>query len=313
MIVALLLLALPCLYWTEGPESASAVAEAGIDRLCVPPDLVEAWGALGVTVTPLTAEQAAAREALLPPGALARAGRASPTRAPWIVANGWRFLRDRSASYLYDVPTGGAALAAAEAFAYGVDAVLKVDPADLPALAEMFAFLRQVPSADLPDIADFGVMDDGSPLMGEVMNLLVRRNLLFDRVAAPVARYPFTVRLDTPEYSRADAADPSAFALAVRRRLTDPRRTLRLYGSEVVIARLTGGATRVRVHLLNYGGRTIDGLRVRVRGAYPSGHVYVAGIGRVGLEEHVVLDEATEFSIPTMTLYAVVDLIAAPR
>ena len=104
------------------------------------------------------------------------------------------------------------------------------------------------------------------------------------------------------------AADPSSFALAVRRQLTDERRSLRVYGSEVVIARLTGDAGRRRLHLLNYGGRTIDGLRIRVRGQWRTGEVYVAGTGKAALAEHVVLDAATEFSLPQMRHYAIVNL-----
>lgn len=309
----LLLLALPCLYWTEAPpQGAAGAGPGGVDRLCVPPDLVDAWRGVGVTVVPLTAEELAAREALPAPGVVPRPGVASPTRSPWVVTNGWRFLRNPSGRYTYELPAGRAALGAAEALAYGADAVLKIDPADVAAVGELFAFARTIPSADLPDIADFGVVDDGSDLMGEVMNLLVRRNLLFARVDAPgTGRFPFTVRLGDPEYPRESAADPSAFALSVRRRLTDDRRSLRLYGSEVVIARLTGGPTRARLYLLNYGGRPIEGLRVRVRGAYPEAKAYVAGVERTTLDEHVVLDEATEFSVPQLNVYAVIDLTAA--
>ena len=61
----------------------------------------------------------------------------------------------------------------------------------------------------------------------------------------------------------ADAADPSGFALKIRRQLTDERRRLRIFGSEVVVARMTGDASRVRIQLLNYGNRDIAGLRVR--------------------------------------------------
>ena len=49
----------------------------------------------------------------------------------------------------------------------------------------MLAFLRDVraPGADAA-LADVGVVDDGSEEMGEVMNLLSRRNLLFELVRA---------------------------------------------------------------------------------------------------------------------------------
>jgi hypothetical protein len=141
-----------------------------------------------------------------------------------------------------------------------------------------------------------------------VMNLLSRRNLLFRPVAAPSPRLRLNVRLGTKEFPRAAAANPSDFALAVRRRLTDGRRALRIYGSETVIARLTSDGPRVRLHLLNYSGREIEGLRIRLRGSYAKGAATVAGIGRVALEDHAAAGGATEFTITRIGPYAVVDL-----
>jgi hypothetical protein len=250
------------------------------------------------------------REALPTPGVTARAGVASPTRSPWIVANGWRFTRRPAAKYRYDLPAGKAALAAAEAFAYGVDALLKIDPADSASLAATLKFQEGLPAADLPAIADLGVVDDDSAITGEVMNLLARRNLLYQVVKSPSARFRINIAVGSREYPAAEAADPSAFALKIRRQLTDEKRALRVYGSEVVIARLTGDAGRIRLHLVNYGGREIEGMRLRVRGAYGSGDAWVAGTGRVALQDHVVADGATEFTLPRFGVYAVIDLTA---
>ena len=111
-----------------------------------------------------------------------------------------------------------------------------------------------------------------------------------------------------PAYPQAEAADPSAFAQKIRAQLTDEQRSLRIYGSEVVIARLTSDGKRARVHLINYGGRDIEGLRVRVRGGYSSGDAYVAGTGKAALQDQVVADGAIEFSLPKIGTYAVVDL-----
>src|SRR5204862_154084 len=113
-------------------------------------------------------------------------------------------------------------------------------------------------------------------------------------VKAPSARFRLNIAMGSREYPVAEAADPSAFALKIRRQLTDEQRSLRVYGSEVVIARLTGDAARIRLHLINYGGREIEGLRIRVRGAYATGDGYVPGQGRVALLDHVVADGATE-------------------
>jgi len=285
----LLLASLTCLLWTQTLEnrtrirfSTSALADADLTS----------------------------REALPAPGVTARAGVASPTRSPWIVANGWRMTRQPAAKYRYDLPAGKAALAAAEAFAYGADALLKIDPADEAGLEAMLKSLEALPAADLPAIADIGVVDDGSPITGEVMNLLARRNLLYQVVKSPSTRLRLNIVMGSREFPLADAAEPSAFALKIRRQLTDEQRTLRVYGSEVVIGRLTGDAGRIRLHLINYGGREIEGLRLRLRGAYGTGDAYVEGTGRVPLQDHVVADGATEFSLPRMKTYAVIDLKA---
>jgi hypothetical protein len=162
-------------------------------------------------------------------------------------------------------------------------------------------------------VADFAVVDDGSPVAGEVMNLLARRNLLFQPVQSPSDRFPINIVVGSPEYPAQEAADPSAFAQKVRSRLTDERRSLRIYGSEVVIARLTGSAGRLRLHLLNYGGREIEGLRIRVKGAYPSGEAYVAGSGQVPLTDQVLAEGATEVSLPRLGTYAVIDFRTESR
>ena len=286
MTQLLLLVSLVCLFWTQGLQSRTKVR---------------------VSTTALSDSELASREVLPSPGITARAGLASPTRSPWIVANGWRFTRHPETKYRYDVAAGAAALAAAEAFAYGADALLKIDPADAAGAAAMLTFLEGLPAVDLPSIADLAVVDDGSAVTGEVMNLLARRNLLFEVLKTPSPRFRVNIVIGSREYPAADAADPSAFALKIRRLLTDEQRSLRFYGSEVVIGRLTGDGQRIRLHVINYGGREIEGLRVRVRGAYATGDAYVAGSGRVPLADHVVTDGATEFSLPRIGPYAVID------
>jgi hypothetical protein len=306
---ALVLLAsAPCVYWTQGIESRPALESAAIARLCVPPDRVETWRRAGFTVSAVTDAELASREALPTPGVTARAGLASPTRSPWIVANGWRFTRAPTAKYVYTVPAGKGALAAAEAYAYGADAILKIDPADLGAVGTMLSFLDGLPAADLPPVADIAVVDDGSPITGEVMNLLARRNLLFQIVPAPTTRFRVNIVMGSAAYPREEAGDPSAFAAKIRGQLTDEQRSLRVYGSEVVICRLTGDGQRARLQLLNYGGRDIEGLRIRVRGTYRTGEASVAGTGRLPLQDQVVADGATEFSLPRLATYAVIDL-----
>jgi hypothetical protein len=306
--VIALVAAAPCIYWTQGIESRSTLEAAGITRVCVAPDQAETWRKAGFTVTAVSESEFAAREALPTPGVTARPGVASPTRAPWIVASGWHAARAPASKYTYTTAAGKAALAIAEAFVYGIDAVLKIDPADVASAGAMTAFTASLPPLDLPAVADFGVVDDGSAVTGEVMNLLARRNLLFAIEKTPSPRFPINVVIGSAGYSREDAADPSAFAQKIRSQLTDDRRSLRLYGSEVVIARLTSDGTRARLHLINYGGRDIEGLRVRVRGPYHSGDAYLAGAGKAALQDQTATDGAIEFSLPKIGTYAVVDL-----
>ena len=306
--VLVLLASAPCVYWTQGIDSRPALEAAAIKRLCVPPDQAEPWRRAGFTVSPISDAELAAREALPTPGVTARAGLASPTRSPWVVANGWRFTKAPGTKYAYTVPAGKGALAAAEAYAYGADAILKVDPADLGAVGTMLRFLDGLPAGDLPPVADLAVVDDGSAITAEVMNLLARRNLLFQVVPAPSTRFRINIVMGSAAYPREEAGDPSAFAAKIRSQLTDEQRSLRVYGSEVVICRVTGDAQRMRLHLLNYGGRDIEGLRIRVRGAFRNGEAQVAGSGRLPLQDQVVADGATEFSLPRLATYAVIDL-----
>ncbi len=307
-VVLALVAAAPCIYWTQGVDTRPTLESAGIKRLCVPPDQVDTWRKAGFTVTAVSDADFAAREALPVPGTTPRPGVASPTRAPWIVASGWRFMRTPAGKYSYAVPAGKAVLALAETAAYGADAVVKIDPADVAPAGAMLAFLESLPPLDLPPVSDFGVVDDGSPVTAEVMNLLARRNLLFEVEKAPSTRYRINVAIGSAAYPAQDAADPSGFAQKIRAQLTDERRSLRIYGSEVVIARLTGDGKRARLHLINYGGREIEGLRVRVRGTYSGGDAYVPGSAKVALQDQVVADGAIEFSLPKIGAYAVVDL-----
>jgi len=311
-MLLLWLAALPCLFWAQGMDGAPGLRAAGVERLCVPPEEVEAWRGAGFEASPLAPAELQEREAVPAPGIRMLARRASPTRSPWIDASGHRFRRNPVGRFRYQLPAGKAALAAAEAYAYGADAVLEIDAADVEALGRMQAFLSALPAAELRDVADLGVVDDRSATMTEVLNLLARRNLLFRIVREPSAEFGVNVKLGTPEYPARAALDLNALILTIRRRLSDDARSLRLFGSEVVIARLTGDGSRLRLHLLNYGVREIEGLRVRLRGAHPSGRALVAGHGPLELEDRLTEGGFTEFTVPRLGPYGVVDL-PAPR
>ena len=311
MSVLLFLATLPSLYWAQPVATAPTLKQAGIERLHVPVAAAAAWQTAGFTVVPLSETDRSERTRLQAPGLRSRAEVASASVRPWVDANGWRFLRKPGGRYWGDVPAGKAALAAAEAFAYGADAVLAIDPADLGTFGQMLAFLSSVPDSSLPPATDIAVVDDGSPPIGEILNLMARRNLLFKVSSREAPDVAMNVRVGSKEFSKKEAQNPETFALSVRRRLTDEKRSLRLYGSEVVLARLVRGAGHARLHLLNYGGRTIDGLRVRLLGSWVPGEAVAFGQGRVAVEDPASGDGATEFSLGTIGPYAVVDLRAA--
>ena len=311
MSLLLFLATLPALYWAQPVETAPALKQAGIERLCVPAEAAAAWTTAGLTVVPLGEKDRSERTKLSAPGLRSRADVASASVRPWVDANGWRFLRQPEGRFRCDVPARPSALAAAEAFAYGADVVLGVEPAGLEDFGRMLAFLRSVPAVDLPAAADIAIQDDGSDLLEEVLNLMARGNLLFKVVRGPAADVPLNVRIGSKEYPPEAAEDPGAFALSLRRRLTDERRSLRLYGSEAVLGRLVRDDSRARLHLLNYGGRPIEGLRVRLLGSWAPPEALVFGEGRSAVEDYAKGDGATEFSLPALGPYAVIDLVAA--
>jgi hypothetical protein len=235
-----------------------------------------------------------------------RINEASASRSPWIDANGWQMVRKPAARFYYDVPGKAAALAAAEAFAYGAHAVVHTDAGGVAAFKRMTAFLAALPEVDLPVSANIGVVEDGTAETGELMNLLTRRNLLFRVVSAPDPALQVNVRLGEKGYAKDE--DPNMLAQRIRSELTDEKRLVRLYGSEVVVARLTGGGGRARVHLLNYSDRPVVGLRVKVLGVFPNAKIAAFDKPHASLQDVSTDNGSTEFTVDEMSSYAVVDL-----
>jgi hypothetical protein len=75
----------------------------------------------------------------------------------------------------------------------------------------------------------------------------------------------------------------------------------------------TGDGGQVRLYLINYGGGEFEGVRVRLRRVYGDGEARVGGAGPLQLQERVIADGATEFSVPRIATCAVVDLKALRR
>ena len=74
---------------------------------------------------------------------------ASATSAPWVDANGWRYMRGLKKALYAKLPPGAAPIAAAEAFAYGVDAILEPASEDEAKLTAMLSFLKSVEAPPL--------------------------------------------------------------------------------------------------------------------------------------------------------------------
>jgi len=304
MPLAFLAVLLPTLFWDHPADTADALRKAGIERIYAPAGSEAAWAQRGVTAKPF--DRGRAVEAVAPHVEY-QMDVASATRVPWVDANGWRFEREPARTYYYKVPAGSAALAAAEAWTYGVEAAIHAAPEDLDSFGRMTKFLAENDRPRLPVMANLGVIDDGSDTIAEVLNLLARHNLLFHVIPAPDPKYDLNIKLGTAEYPQDQAADPYAFAIEMRHRLTDEKRLVRIYGSNVVLVRLTGDGAQARLYLLNYGKAVVKGLRVRVLGTFAEGKL--AAFAHPGaLADFAAADGATEFSIPEIGPLAVVDL-----
>ena len=139
------------------------------------------------------------------------------------------------------------------------------------------------------------------------MNLLIRRNLLF-RTGKHGEKSPLVVELGTKDFPKAAAANPSDFAVTVRQKLTDEKRAVRVYGSENVITRFESDGKVARVHVLNYGTRGVEGIRIRVRGVFKNAATNVFAMPGAKVEELMTEGGFTEFTLMEMKQYAVVDL-----
>ena len=278
----------------------------------------------GLAASAPTGAEAAAFEAVNGPSVRTFNNVAQATTSPWVDANAWRFQRGMKKASYEKLAAGSAVPAAAEAFAFNVDAILNPDPADIPELGRFLGFLKGQERAGLPAMANIGVIDDRSPQMDEVLNMLTRRNLLYRVVSAPDRKLDLTVQLGSKNFPRESAANPSDFAARVREKLSDDKRLIRIYGTSTVIAHLTGDGKRAQLFLLSYargGGRgqgTVQGrqgggggqpIRIRLLGRYRP--VKVAAYGAADNAQLMDVENpenTTEFSLPPFNALAIVDL-----
>jgi hypothetical protein len=282
----------------------------------------------GLAAAAPTGSEAAAFQEVPGPAVRIQANESQATTAPWIDSNAWRFQRGMQKANYAKLAAGSAPLAAAEAFTFNVDAILNPDPADLQELGRMLGFLKTLAQPPMPALANIEIVDNHSPAMKEVLNMLTRRNLLYRVVSAPDHKLDLTVQLGTKDFPKESAENPSDFAARVRAKLGDDKRLVRLYGTSAMIARLTGDGKHVRLYLLSYGrgrgqgggqgrGRGGQGggqqstLRIRVLGRYQPTRFLAYGAA----DDAKLLDvenpgKTTEFSVPLFNTLAVIDLEA---
>ena len=301
-------LLLPTLFWAQGPQSAATLTKAGIHEICVPASLAAAWKSKpGFTVD----TEAPGELIHLPaPTITIRTHQAAATQAPWVISNGWHFLRDPHGHFSYEAPGPAAALAAAEASMYNAHAVIQTDNAGLMPLGNMLRFLAKIRDDNLPSQVNIAFVDDGSAASGEFMNLLVRRNLLFKAVSTPDKAVDLNVALGTPDYPKSEASNPSLLAEKVRANLTDGKRLLRVYGSDVVIGRLVGSGKQARLYLLNYAASRypIEGVRIKIVGEYSRPQLQNYDDPQARLLDIATESDGMEFTVSRLRIFAVVDL-----
>ena len=236
---------------------------------------------------------------------------AQATAVPWVDSNAWRFKRGITHARYPALPRNLSPLAAAESFAFGVDAILNPDEADLPALGNFLRFAKAEGKPVLPTMANIGLVDDGSPVMDEVMNMLTRRNLLYRIVTRPDPSLSLFLQIGTDAFTRESAANPSDFAQRVRAWVGDDNRLVRVFNSNTLIAHLTGDGTRVRLFVLSYSRSRAQmaGAIVRVKGMYEPSHFAAFGAAPGdGLTDLQHPGNATEFTLPGFDTLAIIDL-----
>lgn len=310
-MLAIFAVVLPILFWQQGPGTASELQKAGITQIAVPAADSAQWRTAAGSMSVESIDPAALTKIPVP-GMTFRLDEASASRVPWVTSNVWRFLRSPNAKFLYDTPGKSAPLAAAEAFSYSATALIHTDANGVPALTRMLDFLQSVNSnAATKLVADIGFVDDGSTLSGEVMNLMVRDNLLFRVVSSPDPGCKLNVQLSSGEWHGSTVKDTDPIVHKIRAELNDNRRSVRIYGTSLVLAHLTGEPGKPRLHLLNYGAASrtrVEGFRVRVLGRYTQSRIHSFDSPAEKLLDYQAQSDATEFTVPELKTYAVIDL-----
>jgi hypothetical protein len=86
---------------------------------------------------------------------------------------------------------------------------------------------------------------------------------------------------------------------------------LRLFGSELTLAVASREGKRVRLHLVNYGQRPVDHLRIRVKGVFGEQNIraYLYGGIAAKFKDFETGKDYTEFTLESLGAYGVLDLV----
>lgn len=272
-------------------------------------------------------------------GAGGQGATTSATGEPWVDSNAWLVLYHRATSdkpvlLSYDPPKdtrlrpGSIELGVADATVFGGHFAIKLDDrmraglisGQPRAVAEWKRVARQLEFADGPlfrgtPVANIAVVVDRLEPVGEVMNLLARRNLPFaviPRKDASVESFALVIvvgqqplRIKGPiMVERKDVVDPSAFAAEVRKTLGD-RRLYHLTNAETVISRpLRQENGGVALHLINYAIDPVRDVRVRLLSIGKFSRAQLSAPDRDKPEDLPI--QNGEFAVPELRISAVI-------
>lgn len=273
---------------------------------------------------------------------------AGASSGPWIDANGWLILYHRATSgrpalLAYDPPKdtrlrpGSVELGVAEAAAFGARFAIKFDDrfrralgeAQPRAVAEWKQVERQLAFSETPvfrgsPAANIAVVADELEPVGEVLNLLARRNLPYvvlrrDRLSAEsLTKYRLIIAIGQPPLSRAAPAlkargapplverkgvsEPEAFVTDIGKRMAGRRLYTLEHADTIISYPYTLDDGRLAVHLVNYAIDQLREVRLRVAGKFSRAELFLPERS----DSQPLAIKAGQVVIPDMNVSAVV-------
>jgi hypothetical protein len=262
---------------------------------------VTPWLAL-LAITLFEGGDPAGYKRIPPPGVRYRMNMATATSSPWIDSNLWRYRRNPEVKYLSATKGKSVTLTTAEAAALRANVALEIAPEQKADYDRITAWLAKLPSGPTTPWTNFNVSDDGSAMAGEVQLLMARRNLLYKITPPKQAQFQLSSAIK----------NPYEYVLDTRDQFGDDKRVLRLFGSELTMAELAREGKRIRLHLINYGSRPVEALRIRIAGRFTEKQVkaHVFDDDAPELREFTFENGFTEFTLGKLPVYAVLDFEA---